>query len=71
MKKVDGVESAEYNIATSQLKTAGKGPKVNRQTIVQVVEKLGHKVEPEDKSKSAILHIEAMDCEDFEIHSKR
>ena len=64
MKKLDGVESAEYNIATSQLKIAGKGPKVNRQTIIQVVEKLAHKVEAEDKSKSAVLHIEGMDCED-------
>ena len=64
MKKLDGVESAEYNIATSQLKIAGRGPKVNRQTIVQVVEKLGHKVEDEDKAKSAVLHIEGMDCED-------
>ena len=64
MKKVDGVESAEYNIATSQLKIVGKGPNVNRQIIVQVVEKLGHKVEVEDKTKSAVLHIEGMDCED-------
>ncbi len=64
MKKIEGVESAEYNIATSQLKIAGRGTKVNRQTIVQVVEKLGHKVEAEDKSKSAVLHIEGMDCED-------
>jgi Cd2+/Zn2+-exporting ATPase len=64
VKKLDGVESAEYNIATSQLRIAGKGPKVNRQTIIQVVEKLGHKVEAEDKTKSAVLHIEGMDCED-------
>jgi Cd2+/Zn2+-exporting ATPase len=64
VKKLDGVESAQYNIATSQLKIAGKGPKVNRQTIVQVVEKLGHKVEHEDETKSAVLHIEGMDCED-------
>ena len=64
MKKIDGVESAEYNIATSQLKIAGRGPKVNRPTIVQVVEKLGYKVEAKDKSKSAVLHIEGMDCED-------
>ena len=64
MKKVDAVESAEYNIATSQLKIAGKGPKMDRQIIVQVVEKLGHNVEAEDKTKSAALHIEGMDCED-------
>lgn len=64
MKKLDAVESAEYNIATSQLKIAGKGPRVNRQTIVQVIEKLGHKVEAKDKTKSAVLHIEGMDCED-------
>jgi Cd2+/Zn2+-exporting ATPase len=64
VRKLDGVESAEYNIATSQLRIAGKGSKVNRQAIVQTVEKLGHKVEAEDKTKSAVLHIEGMDCED-------
>ncbi len=64
MKKLDGVESAEYNIATSQLIIAGKGLKVNRQAIIQVVEKLGHKVDAEDKTKSIVLHIEGMDCED-------
>ncbi|NWF92477.1 MAG: cation-translocating P-type ATPase, partial [Syntrophaceae bacterium] len=37
---------------------------MNRQTITQVVEKLGHKVDAEDKNKSAVLHIEGMDCED-------
>lgn len=64
MKKVKGVESAEYNIATAQLKIAGKDAKLNRQSIVQAVERLGHKVEAEDKTKPAILHIEGMDCED-------
>lgn len=28
------------------------------------MEKIGHKVEDEDKAKSAVLHIEGMDCED-------
>jgi cation transport ATPase len=64
VKKVKGVESAEYNIATAQLKIAGKDAKLNRQSIVQAVERLGHKVEAEDKTKPAILHIEGMDCED-------
>ncbi len=64
MKKIEGVESAEYNIATSQLKVIGMRDKINRQTVVRAVEKLGHKVEAEDKNKSAVLHIEGMDCED-------
>lgn len=64
MKKVEDVESAEYNIATSQLKVVGRGQKMNRQAIVQVVEKIGHKVEDEDKAKAAVLHIGGMDCED-------
>lgn len=37
---------------------------MDRQTIVQTVEKLGHKVEAEDRTKSAVLHIEGTDCED-------
>ena len=63
MKKIEGVESAEFNIATSQLKVAGNG-QIARQTIVQVVERIGYKVEEEDKAKAAVLHIEGMDCED-------
>jgi len=58
------VESAEYNIATSQLRIAGKGPNVNRKAIVQVVEKIGYKVEDEEKAQKVVLHIEGMDCED-------
>ena len=42
----------------------GDHRKMNRQTIVQVVEKLGHRVEDEQKTKKALLHIEGMDCED-------
>lgn len=64
MKKLDGVESAEYNFATSKLRVAGKGLGVNLHAIVEIVEKLGHKVEAEDKTKSAVLLIEGMDCED-------
>jgi Cd2+/Zn2+-exporting ATPase len=63
VKKIEGVESAEFNIATSQLKVAGNG-QIARQTIVQVVERIGYKVEEEDKAKAAVLHIEGMDCED-------
>lgn len=37
---------------------------MNRKSIVQFVEKIGHKVEAEDKTKSVVLHIEGMDCED-------
>ncbi len=37
---------------------------MSRQAIVQAVEKLGHKVEAEDKTKPAVLHIEGMNCED-------
>ncbi len=40
MKKLDGVESAEYILATFQLKIAGRGAKVNRQTIIREVEKI-------------------------------
>ncbi len=64
MKKIDGVESAEFNLLTSQLKVIGDGKTMSRPSIVQTVEKAGHKVEDEDKTKSAILHIEGMDCED-------
>lgn len=64
MKKLDGVESAEYNMISSQLKVVGMRGKINRQTVVLAVEKLGHKVEAEDKTKPAVLHIEGMDCED-------
>ncbi len=46
------------------MRIAGKGPNVNRQSIVQVVEKLGHKVEALNKTKLIVLHIEGMDCED-------
>ncbi len=63
MKKIEGVESAEYNIATSRLNVAGKKSLV-RQAIVEAVEKIGHKVEEEEKVKAAVLHIEGMDCED-------
>jgi len=42
----------------------GDHRKMNRQTIVRVVEKLGHRVEEEEKTKKAVLHIEGMDCED-------
>ncbi len=63
MKKIKGVESAEFNLVNSQLKIVGNR-QMSRQAIVQTVEKLGHKVEAEDKTKSAVLHVEGMDCED-------
>jgi len=37
---------------------------MSRPAIVQIVEKAGHKIEAEDKTKSAILRIEGMNCED-------
>jgi len=37
---------------------------MDRQAIVQAIEKLGHRVEDEQKTKNALLHIEGMDCED-------
>lgn len=37
---------------------------MNRNAIVQVVEKLGHRVEEEEKTKKAVLQIEGMCCED-------
>jgi Cd2+/Zn2+-exporting ATPase len=57
------VEAAEFNIMTSQLKVMGTG-QISHEAIVQAVERAGHKVEDEDKAKSAVLHIEGMDCED-------
>jgi len=51
-------------MVSSQLKVIGMRDKINRQTVVRAVEKLGHKVEAEDKTKPAVLHIEGMDCED-------
>jgi Cd2+/Zn2+-exporting ATPase len=58
------VESAEFNLGTSQLKVMGEQQKMSRQAIFHVIEKLGHKVEEEEKIKKAVLHIEGMDCED-------
>ncbi len=58
------MESAEFNLMTSQLKIMGIQQKMKRQAIVQAVERLGHKVEDEEKIKRAVLHIEGMDCED-------
>ncbi|RJR51759.1 MAG: cation-translocating P-type ATPase [Desulfobacteraceae bacterium] len=46
------------------MKVIGDQRTVSRPAIIQVVEKAGHKVEAEDKTKSAVLHIEGMDCED-------
>jgi Cd2+/Zn2+-exporting ATPase len=37
---------------------------VNRQAIVQAIEKLGHSAETEENTKSAVLRIEEMDCAD-------
>jgi Cd2+/Zn2+-exporting ATPase len=58
------VESAEFNLMTSQLKIMGIQQKMKRQAIVQAIERLGHKVENEDRIKQGLLHIEGMDCED-------
>jgi Cd2+/Zn2+-exporting ATPase len=63
VKKIKGVESAEFNLVNSQLKIVGNR-QMSRQAIVQAVEKLGHKVEKEEKTKQVILHIEGMDCQD-------
>jgi len=64
VKEVEGVESAEYNMVTSELRVMGNGEKMSHQAIVQAVEKAGYRVEVEDKAKSAVLHVEGMDCED-------
>jgi len=63
VKKIKGVESAEFNLVNSQLKIVGNR-QISRLAIVQAVEKLGHKVEEEEKTKQVVLHIEGMDCED-------
>jgi len=49
------VESAEFNLVTSQLKVIGDQRTMSRPAIVQIVEKAGHKVEAEDKAKSAVF----------------
>jgi len=51
-------------MVTSQLKVVGNGKTMSRPALVEIIEKAGHKVEGEDKTKSAVLHIEGMDCED-------
>jgi Cd2+/Zn2+-exporting ATPase len=63
VKKVEGVESAEYNLTTSQLMVVGR-EQMSREAVIMTVQRLGHKVDDEDKAKSAILLIEGMDCED-------
>lgn len=63
MRKVQGVELAEFNILTSQLKVTGKA-EIDFRAVVQAVEKTGYRVEDEDKVKSAVLHVDGMDCED-------
>ena len=60
VKKIKGVESAEFNLVNSQLKIGGNR-QMSRQAIVQTVETLGHKVEEEEKTKQVVLHIEGMD----------
>jgi len=64
VKKVPGVESAEFNLATSQLRVVAKGQMIDRRIIAQAVKNMGHKVEEEEKGKAAVLRIEGMDCED-------
>ncbi len=64
MRKITGVYSADYNMVTSELQVTGMRDEINRQAVVRVVEKLGHQVEADDKTKSAVLRIEGMDCED-------
>jgi len=43
------------------------GPATSRREIVRVVEKLGHKVEADEKYKQIRLHVDGMDCEDETI----
>jgi len=64
VRKITGVYSADYNMVTSELQVTGMRDEINRQAVVRVVEKLGHQVEADDKTKSAVLRIEGMDCED-------
>lgn len=48
---------------TSELEVVAKG-QVSQDAVVKAVEKTGHRVEDGDGAKSAVLHIEGMDCED-------
>ena len=64
MKKIAGVESVEFNLATSQLRVVAKGQKIDRQIIAKAVKNMGHKFKEEEKGTSVVLRIEGMDCED-------
>ena len=54
----------EFNLLTGQLQVKPAGSQIGRQEIVRVVEKLGHKVEADEKYKQIRLQVEGMDCED-------
>ncbi len=56
--------SVEFNLLTGQLQVKSAGLEIGRREIVRVVEKLGHKVEADQKYKQVRLHVEGMDCED-------
>ena len=64
MKKIEGVDSARFNLVTGLLTVEGKEPVLKRERIIRIIKKLGHKVEEEDKNKEILLHIEGMDCEE-------
>ena len=54
----------EFNLLTGQLQVKPAGSQIGCQEIVRVVEKLGHKVEADEKYKQIRLQVEGMDCED-------
>lgn len=48
---------------TRRLKVVGTG-QISHEAVVKAVQRTGHRVADEDRTKSAVLHIEGMDCED-------
>ena len=62
VKKLDGVESQNVNIATEKLNIVYDSSKVSFDTIKKSIEKAGYGVEVEDENKVIDLMIEGMTC---------
>ncbi|WP_042273798.1 heavy metal translocating P-type ATPase [[Clostridium] dakarense] len=62
VKKIDGVEAQNVNIATEKLTIEYDNTKVNFDDIKQSVEKAGYGIEKEEKNKHIDVKIEGMTC---------
>ena len=62
VRKLDGVEEQNVNIATEKLKITYDKSKISFDTIKEVIEKAGYGVEVEENNKSINLKIEGMTC---------